>query len=66
MEQHPTFLKTDDNKIINKHHIRWVKKMSECLEVCTKPDGCTIGVNTHPICKIYNESSYNDLNRHFE
>jgi hypothetical protein len=37
------FLKTDDNKIINQADIKWVKKMDECLEVCTKYDGCTIG-----------------------
>jgi hypothetical protein len=35
-----TFIKTDDNKVINKACIKWVKKMNECLEVCTKSNGC--------------------------
>jgi hypothetical protein len=67
MEHNQTYLKTDDNKIINEKYIRWVKKMSECLEVCTKSDGCVEGtVNTHKICKLNNPYSYNKLNQHFE
>ena len=59
--------KTDDNKIINKNHIRWVKKMSECLEVCTKSVGCGEGTSdTHKICRINNLDSYNQLNKYFE
>ena len=60
------YIKTDDNRIINKTHIIWVKKISECLEICTKTDGCSVGINTHKICKLHNESSYNELNRHFD
>jgi len=62
-----SYLKTDDNRIINEKHIRWVKKMNECLEVCTKSFGC--GINdgsTHKICKINNPDTYNKLNKHFE
>lgn len=70
MENNKTvFLKTDDNRIINEHCIRWVKKMSDCLEVCIKTTGCTLdyGVkDTHQICKINNLDSYNKLNKHFE
>lgn len=61
----PSYVKTDDNKVINEHHIRWIKKMSECLEVCTKLDGCAVGVNTHKICNINNPTSYEKLNKHF-
>jgi len=61
-----SYLKTDDNKIINEKCIRWVKKMSECLEVCTKSSGCTNNVDTHKICKVNNLASYNKLNKHFE
>ena len=39
--------------------------MSECLEVCTKPNGCYVG-DIHKICKINNLDSYNKLNKHFE
>jgi hypothetical protein len=61
-----SYLKSDDNKIINEKYIRWVKKMSECLEVCTKFDGCLSGHTTQRICKINNPDSYNKLNKEFE
>jgi hypothetical protein len=60
-----SYIKTDDNKIINEIHIRWVKKMSDCLQVCTKSIGCDT-VDTHKICKSNNIESYNKLNKHFE
>jgi hypothetical protein len=67
MQNHPIYIKTDDNKIINENHIRWVKKLSDCLEVCTKSTGCNIQHNdTHKICKYNNLISYNNLNKHFE
>lgn len=61
-----SYLKTDDNKILNEKCIRWVKKIDQCLEVCNKYDGCAIGVSTHKICKLNNPDSYNKLNKHFE
>ena len=67
MENNNTvYFKTDDNRIINENCIRWVKKMSECLEVCTKFDGCLSGHTTQRICKINNPDSYNKLNKEFE
>lgn len=66
-ENQNLFLKADDNKIINEKCIRWVKKMSECLEVCTKSMGCDINAGgTHKICKLNNPDSYNKLNKYFE
>jgi hypothetical protein len=61
-----TYIKTDENKVINEKYIRWIKKMGDCLEVCTKSDGCVVKKDTHTICKIYNLDSYNKLNPHFE
>jgi hypothetical protein len=61
-----TYLKTDDNKIINETHIRWVKKMSECLEVCTKSNGRNNFSKTHKICKSNNPHSYQKLNYFFD
>lgn len=61
----PTFIKTDDNRIINEAAIRWVKQMGECLEVCLKTDGCELQKGTHRICKDMNPSSYAILERHF-
>lgn len=61
-----SYIKTDDNKIINEKCIRWVKKMNDCLEVCVKSTGCDLINATHRICKVNNYESYNKLNRHFE
>ena len=63
--QKTLYLKTDDNKIINEKYIRWAKKMSECLEVCTRSIGCKGDGDTHMICKSKNLYSYNKLNKHF-
>ena len=61
------YIKVDNNKIINENCIRWVKKMDECLEICTKSTGCnSITGDTHKICKANNEASYNKLNKLFE
>ncbi len=66
MENSNTFyIKTDDNKIINEKHIRWVKKMNDCLEVCVKTNGCNLRGDTHKICESNNPDSYNKLNKHF-
>jgi hypothetical protein len=59
------YIKADGNKIINEKCIRWVKKMNECLVVCTKANGCTSD-ETHKICKLNNLDSYNKLNKNFE
>lgn len=61
-----SYLKTDDNIVINESCIRWVKKMNECLEVCTKSSGCILSSNTHRICKSNNLISYNKLDKYFE
>ena len=61
-----TYLKTDDNKILNEKYIKWVKKMNECLEVCVASRGCRLSLNTHTICKHNSLESYNKLIQHFE
>ena len=68
MENNESYIKTDNNKIINEKCIRWVEKMGDCLEVCTKSIGCSgksYG-DTHKVCKFNNLDSYNKLNKHFE
>ena len=62
-----TYLTTDDNRIINANAIRWVQKMSDCLEVCLRTQGCNVqDRSTIRICKLNNPDSYNILNKHFE
>lgn len=60
------YLKADNNRIINQKYIRWVKKINDCLEVCTKSIGCQAGSDTHRICEYNNYNSYNKLNKKFE
>ena len=61
-----SYIKADDNKLINEKAILWIKKLDECLEVCTKSTGCNIqNGDTHKICKLNNSSSYNRLSSWF-
>jgi hypothetical protein len=59
-----SYIKTDDNIIINEKCIKWVKKIDECLLISIKSSPRNNN-NTHSICKIYTPYSYNKLNRHF-
>ncbi len=61
-----SYIKTDEMKVINERHIRWIKKMNDCLEICMKPKGCAIGKDTHRICNLYTPDSYNKLNSLFD
>ena len=37
MEKNENFyIKTDNNKLINEKSIKWIKKIGEFLELCTK------------------------------
>ena len=67
MENNQSYIKMDNNIIINEKCIKWVKKIDECLEVCIKSTGCYVksGGDTHKICKINNSDSYNKLNKYF-
>ena len=47
------YIKVDDNKVINEKCIKWIKKMDECLAICTKSDGCYKST-AHRVCKINN------------
>ena len=51
------YIKVDDNKVINEKCIKWIKKMDECLAVCTKSNGCYIK-DTHKVCKINNDNTF--------
>jgi hypothetical protein len=60
-----SYIKVDGNRILNKKCIRWVKKMDECMEICSLLNGC-YNDNILKVCKINNLDSYNQLNKHFE
>ena len=63
------FIKVDNNTIINANMIRWVKKMDECLAICTKSTGCNtfdMISDKHYICKSINPNGYYKLIQYFE
>lgn len=60
------FIKADDNKVINAKAIVWIQKMDDCLEVCSKINGCELEKGTNKICKFNTPDSYNKLNGLFE
>jgi len=66
MDNKVSFIKTDEERIINERCIRWVKKMDECLYICTKSPGCSYTIDMHKLCKVNNSDSYRKLNRFFE
>jgi hypothetical protein len=63
MEAKPdnVFIKSDDNKFVNVKYIRWVKKMNDCFEVCSKSNGCVIKDQTHQVCRLNNPDSYKKI-----
>jgi hypothetical protein len=65
MNNKDSYIKTDEDIVINEKYIIWIKKLNECLEVCAKSTGCAIG-NTHKICKSNNFDSYKKLIHYFE
>jgi hypothetical protein len=61
------FIKTDDNAIVNVKFIRWVKQMNECMEICSKMDGCIAGnKSVLRVCKTNSPKSFDLLNKYFE
>lgn len=62
------YIKADDDVIINEKHIRWVKKINDCMEICSKQSGCSLnnnGKETHKVCKINNLESFLRLDKKF-
>jgi hypothetical protein len=55
------YIQTDNNTFINKTHIKWVKQMNECMDMCVKNDGCREVYDTHRICKLANPVNYQKL-----
>ena len=61
-----SYIKLDNNTVINEKTIRWIKKIDDCLEICSKQSGCQLGKDTHKICNFQILDSYNKLNILFE
>jgi hypothetical protein len=59
--QSNTFIPVTDNRIINEKAITWVKRMDECLYICTSSNGCGLSAD-HVLCKYRHPESYAKLN----
>ena len=63
------FIKTDENKIVNVKYIRWVQKVNECMELCSKLNGCSLnslGKETITVCKMNSPDSFEKLDKYFK
>lgn len=56
------FILCDGDRLINTNHIRWIQRMYETMEICTKHTGCTLGKDTIKVSKLLNPQSYSRLN----
>lgn len=54
-----SYIKIGDRKIINEQAITWVRKMDECLYICSSTSGCLAA--DHVICKYKYPEVYNAL-----
>jgi hypothetical protein len=62
-----TYIKADNNIVVNEKYIRWIKKIDECMNICSRMNGCDINDGSIlSVCKLYNPSSYNKLNKLFQ
>lgn len=59
--QTDSFIRVTDNKIVNEKAITWVRKMDECIYICTSSNGCNMGA-THIVCNYKYPEDYTKLN----
>lgn len=73
--ENPTFIKLKNDTVINEKHIRWIKKLHDCLYICAKSTGCSNTSSTyygnfdgtHKLCQSESFEIYNKLNnKYFE
>ena len=63
------YIKADDDVIINEKQIRWIKKINDCMEICSKQSGCSLNngaEETHKVCKINNLETFLRLDKKFK
>lgn len=44
-------IKLEDGLILNKHQINWIKKIHDCMFICTKDNGFNLSTS-HVICNV--------------
>jgi hypothetical protein len=60
-----TYIKVDNNRIINTNFIRWIGLGDKCFYICNEMDGCT-GDTIHQLCKINNPKSFETIKKFFD
>lgn len=60
-ERNTDFIKFNDDLVLNKKYIRWIKKVHDCMYICTKSDGCN-NWSSHVICSS-NENQKKDFDK---
>lgn len=53
-------IKIQDGLILNKNQINWIKKVHDCMYICTKDNGSNLPTS-HVICNV-NEKIFEKLN----
>jgi hypothetical protein len=62
-ERNTDFIIFDDGLVLNKNHIRWIKKIHDCMYICTKSSGCSESArSSHVICSS-NENQKKDFDK---
>jgi hypothetical protein len=59
------FLCTDDDIAVNENNIVWVKRIRNCMHICTNTNGCIVKKNTHPVCQDFQPESFARLENLF-
>jgi len=60
-ERNTDFIRFDDGLLLNTKYIRWIKKVHDCMYICTNSDGCSQRTS-HVICSS-NEKQQKDFER---
>lgn len=56
------FMLCDGDRLVNIKYIRWIQRLNETMEICTKSTGCSMGKDTIKISKLLHPQSYSKLN----
>lgn len=64
-ENLPLFISVEEKHVINTKCIKWMKKMNDCIHICTHSNGCELKSDVHMVCNFNMPESYNTLNKYF-
>ncbi len=60
------YIRTDNGTLIHERAILWMRRVEECIHLCSRTVGCSehpVQGNTHRICKDFSPETYNRLKR---